>query len=54
MTFTTMRLDDIDGLPAGGGGLWRPGAAYAGDARMREWAADDDDLASVRDDPSLR
>lgn len=28
--------------------------AYAGDARMWEWAADDDDLASVRDDPSLR
>jgi mannose-6-phosphate isomerase-like protein (cupin superfamily) len=28
--------------------------AYAGDPRTREWAADDDDLASVRDDPALR
>jgi len=27
--------------------------AYAGDDRTREWAAEDEDLASVRDDPRL-
>jgi hypothetical protein len=28
--------------------------AYAGNPETREWAADDEDLASVRDDPALR